>query len=160
MDFLPQLLAAGIDFRELSDIQSVARLLNDQAIIHKKCGRLDDALKLLQEAVEISRKLKDNKELLTGLHNLSLLYDVLKNENQSYLCLREALDLALVIGDMASQIKAVRFLAFYLKTCRRFDEALDLLNHLESLAVKEGDLSALLSHIRAVERFFMNRVDM
>jgi tetratricopeptide (TPR) repeat protein len=59
-------------YRQLPEVTPIqlTRLLNNLAIVHKRLGEFDEAIELLQETLELKRKLDDELGLPSSLANL------------------------------------------------------------------------------------------
>ncbi len=142
---LPRFESSLACWRDLGDLDQVARELNSLGITHRHLGHLDSARSLLEESLAIAREIAAEARIADALTNLAQVESAAGNQDRATELLEEALELDQARGDTLGAAMDRQSLALASLRAGRVQEARLMLSSILLDVVSSGDIEFLVT---------------
>jgi predicted ATPase/class 3 adenylate cyclase len=132
-------------WRDLGDLDQVARELNSIGITRRHLGHLDSARSLLEESVAVARQIAGDVRLAAALTNLAQVESAAGNLDRATELLQEALEIDQARGDTLGAAMDRQSLALTSLRAGRADEARRMLLSILPDVVSSGDVELVVT---------------
>ncbi len=140
---LPRFESSLAIWRDLGDLDQVARELNSIGITHRHLGHLDSARSLLEESVAVARQIGGDVRLAAALTNLAQVESAAGNLDRATELLQEALEIDEARGDTLGAAMDRQSLALTSLRAGRAEDARRMLASILPDVVASGDIELL-----------------
>jgi len=126
-------------YDSINNTEMRGRLLNDMATMLCKKLDYDQAMKLFNESLKISRQIGDRRSTARTLHNMAMIHDKKRDYDQAMKLYNESLEISRQIGDQSMTATTLNCMGMIYARKEDHDQAMKLYNESLEISRQIGD---------------------
>jgi tetratricopeptide (TPR) repeat protein len=144
-------------YTETKDSQMQARSLNAIGSIHGNKGEYDEAIKLYNQSLEISKHLGDQKGVASSLNNIGLIHGSKGEYDEAIKLYNQSLEISKHLGDQRAIAYTLNNIGSIHESKREDDEAIKLYNQSLEISKQRGDKLGMAYTLSAIGSLHKNK---